>query len=450
MRIDGLPATVRYGSSVAVNSTMSTNETWSPRTIRPPARIERTGWSLLGALACVALAGCQSDAGDAQADSLSGTDDVAGESQTRDNDPGNDDEPDDGDGGELDGKQIFRHDTFGDEQLWTDTLRMHEVIASSVDPTTALSVGLKVDADAVPPEVLESADLNDPATTVALLELDAVVGLKGEVDEAGNLVSVGTTCALCHSTVDDSVAPGIGSRLDAWPNRDLDPGAIIALSPAVTDEQREVYMSWGPGFYDPRFNQDGINGPVLIPPAYGLDGVELETYTGDGPVTYWNAYVAITQMGGKGDFEDPRIGVSIDQEPDLVTSKLPALRDYQLSIAAPPPPEGTFDPAAAERGREVFEGAGQCASCHAGETYTDAGEKLHAAEETGVDPAYAKRSATGLYRTTPLRGLWQHPPYFHDGSAQTLEDVVDHYNKTLNLCLTKPQKRDLVQFLQSL
>jgi mono/diheme cytochrome c family protein len=327
---------------------------------------------------------------------------------------------------------------------------MHEVIASAVDPTTALSVGLKVDADAVPPEVLETADLTDPATTVALLGLDAVVGLKGQVDESGALVSVGTTCALCHSTVDDSVAPGIGRRLDGWPNRDLDPGAIIALSPALTDEQRAVYQSWGPGLYDPRFNQDGINGPVLIPPAYGLKGVQLETYSGDGPVTYWNAYVAITQMGGKGDFEDPRIGVSIDQEPDLVTSKLPALRDYQLSLAAPPPPEGTVDRAAAERGRKVFKGVAGCASCHAGPTYTDAGDELHAPEETGMDPQYASRTATKKYRTTPLRGLWQHAPYFHDGSAETLADVVEHYDTTLNLCLKESQKADLVAFLQSL
>jgi cytochrome c553 len=407
-------------------------------------------WVLAGGLV-IALAACQGDAGDVQdEESLTGT--HGGEPAVPDTDDGEGDEPGDGgDGGdEMDGKQIFRHDTFGDEQLWTDTLRMHEVIASAVDPTTALSVGLKVDADAVPPEVLETADLTDPATTVALLGLDAVVGLKGVVDESGALVSVGTTCALCHSTVDDSVAPGIGRRLDGWPNRDLDPGAIIALSPAVTDEQRAVYQSWGPGLYDPRFNQDGINGPVLIPPAYGLDGVELETYTGDGPVTYWNAYVAITQMGGKGDFEDPRIGVSIDQEPDLVTSKLPALRDYQLSLAAPPPPDGTVDRAAAERGREVFEGVAGCASCHAGPAYTDAGDKLHAPDETGMDPQYAARSATKKYRTTPLRALWQHAPYFHDGSAATLADVVQHYDTKLNLCLKESQKSDLVQFLQSL
>jgi mono/diheme cytochrome c family protein len=423
-------------------SVMRENDTRSPRTSRHGTQVNRSRWVLAGGLA-LALAACQSDAGDAQEDeSLPGTQSVTPESQEPDDD--------DGGGGELDGQQIFRHDTFGDEQLWTDTLRMHEVIASSVDPTTALAVGLKVDAEAVPPEVLETADLTDPATTVALLGLNAVVGLKGQVDDSGALVSVGITCALCHSTVDDSVAPGIGRRLDGWPNRDLDPGAIIALSPALTDADRAVYQSWGPGLYDPRFNQDGINGPVLIPPAYGLKGVELETYTGDGPVTYWNAYVAITQMGGSGDFEDPRIGVSIDQEPDLVTSKLPALRDYQLGLTAPPPPDGTVDSAAAERGREVFEGVAGCASCHSGPAYTDAGEKLHDADEIGVEPQYASRSATKKYRTTPLRALWQHPPYFHDGSAATLADVVEHYDKVLNLCLKESQKSDLVQFLQSL
>jgi mono/diheme cytochrome c family protein len=350
----------------------------------------------------------------------------------------------------IDGREVFRFDTFGDEQLWTDTLRMHEVIASSVSPATALAVGLKVDAAALPPGILATADLNDPATTVALIQLNAVVGVVGKVDDAGQLTEVGVTCALCHSTVDDSVAPGIGLRLDGWPNRDLDPGLVISLSPALTEEQRAVYASWGPGYYDARFNLDGINDPTVIPPAYGLQGVAVETYTGDGPISYWNAYVAITQMGGKGDFSDPRIGVSIDQNPDLVTPKLPALLAYQLSLAAPPPPAGSFDADAAARGRAVFEGVGRCATCHTGSTYTDAGAALHAPSETGMDPLHAERSATGLYRTTPLRALWQHPGYFHDGSAATLEDVVAHYDATLALGLTEAERSDLVQFLRSL
>jgi hypothetical protein len=349
----------------------------------------------------------------------------------------------------IPGQEVFRHDTFGDEQLWTDKLRMHEVIASSVDPLTALAVGLKVDADALPPGILATADLTSPATTVALLSLDAVVGLEGKVVD-GRLVEVGITCALCHSNVDDSVLHGIGHRLDGWANRDLDPGRIISLSPALTDAQRGVYASWGPGRYDPRFNIDGINHPVMLPPAYGLAGVGAETYTGDGPISYWNAYVAVTQMGGKGTFEDPRIGISIVQTPDLVTPVLPALLDYQLSLTKPAPPPGSFDVAAAERGASVFAGTGRCASCHQGSLYTDASSTLHAASETGMDPLYATRSATGLYRTTPLRGLWQHPGYFHDGSARTLAEVVEHYDVALSLGLSVQEKSDLVEFLKSL
>jgi len=348
------------------------------------------------------------------------------------------------------GREIFRHDTFGDEAHWTNTLRMHEVIAAAVDPLTALSVGLKVDSSALPPGILETADLTQPATTVALLSLDAVVGVKGQVDANGTLVAVGITCALCHSTVDDSVIPGIGRRLDGYPNRDLDPGFILSLSPAFTEEQKQVLRSWGPGRYDPRWSIDGINHPVMIPPAYGLKHVAVETYTGDGPVSYWNAYVAVTQMGGQGVFIDPRIGVEVVRLPDLVTPKLPALLDYQLSLGAPPPPASSFDAAAAARGELVFEGKAQCSSCHHGPAFTDAGETLHAADETGVDPFYATRSATKLYRTTRLRGAWQHPPYFHDGSAATLADVVNHYDSYLALGLTSQEKADLTEFLKSL
>ncbi len=347
----------------------------------------------------------------------------------------------------FNGKAIFRHFTFGDEQKWTDQLRMHEVIQQAVDPVTALGVGLKVDAAALPEGILDTADLTSPATTVALIGLGAVVGIEGEVDDQGNLTSVGITCALCHSTVDDSVAPGIGQRLDGWPNLDLDPGMIISLSPAVPPEEAELLRTWGPGFFDPRHNIDGLNGPVVIPPAYGLQGVAAETFTGDGPISYWNAYVAITQMGGKGDFSDPRIGVTIDSRADLVTPRLEALRDYQLSLQAPAPPADSFDPDAAARGHAVF--AGACASCHTGDAYTDS-PALHDPAETGMDPAYAARSATGLYRATPLRALWQHAPYFHDGSAATLEDVVDHYDGHLGLALSPEAKADLVQFLRTL
>lgn len=354
------------------------------------------------------------------------------------------------------GKEIFRYDTYGNETFWSDTARMHEVVASAVSPALALQVGLKVDADALPAAVKEAivageVDLNDPATTIALLSLDAVVGLKGTVED-GQLTRLGITCALCHSTVDNSFAPGIGARKDGWPNLDLNVGAIVALSPAIQEPLKSIMNSWGPGMYDPRINFDGQNTPLVLPPAYGLNGVDLETYTGEGPVSYWNAYVAITQMHGHGDFEDARLGISVDHAADLVTSKLPALAEYQLSLEPPPAPPGSFDPAAAARGETVFDEVAECSFCHIPERqFTDVNlGRLHDPAETGMDPAYAQRTATKQYRTTPLRGLWQHAPYFHDGSAATLEEVVEHYNATLNLGLTAQQKADLVQYLRTL
>jgi len=357
------------------------------------------------------------------------------------------------------GQDIFRFDTFGDEKYWTDTLRMHEVIAAAVTPSAALSVGLKVDADALPQGVKDAlaagkVDLNSTATTLTLLKLNAVVGVKGQVETIGGrdtLVRFGVTCALCHSTVDNSFARGIGKRLDGWPNLDLSPGAIVALSPAVNAATKAILNTWGPGKYDPRINFDGQNTPLVLPPAYGLLGVDKETYTAEGPVSYWNAYVAVTQMHGQGNFSDPRLGVNVVQSPDLVTSKLPALRAYQLSIAKPAPPAGSFDAAAAERGQLVFNGAGRCSTCHVGRTFTDVNSgRLHDAAETGMDPRYAARTSQKRYRTTPLRALWQHPPYFHDGSAPTLAAVVEHYNGVRNLRLTDQQKRDLVEYLKSL
>jgi mono/diheme cytochrome c family protein len=357
----------------------------------------------------------------------------------------------------ADGRQIFRFDTFGDEQFWTDTARMHEVVQKSVSPATALSVGLKVDAEAIPAPVAQAiragqVDLNSPATTVTLLKLNAVVGLRGTVNTVNGrdtLVRLGITCALCHSTVDNSFSRGIGRRRDGWPNTDLNVGAIVALSPAITAAQRTVYSSWGPGKYDPRFNLDGKNTPLVLPPAYGLAQVRNETFTAEGPISYWNAYVAITQMHGRGNFSDPRLGIEIRQMPDMVASKLAALRAYQHSLTTPPPPAGSFDAAAAARGRVVFNGS--CLRCHVGATNTDNNNGvLHAPSETGMDAEYAMRTANKRYRTTPLRGLWQHPPYFHDGSAATLEAVVEHYDRVRNLNLTAQQKRDLVQFLKSL
>jgi hypothetical protein len=270
------------------------------------------------------------------------------------------------------GKDIFRFDTFGDETQWTDTLRLHETISTKVDPTTALSVGLKVDAEALPPAVVQgiqnkSISLTDPATTVALIKLNAVVGVKGTVETVNGkdtLTRVGVTCALCHSTVDDSFSKGIGKRLDGWPNRDLNSGAIIALAPALSAAQKAVYNSWGAGKYDPRFNLDGKNGPQVIPPAYGLQGINKIISTGDGDdLAYWNRYVGVTQMGGHGTFSEPRTGVNVTNgADDQISAKLPALQAYQLTIAAPPPPAGSFDATAAARGKLVFNTAGKCAT----------------------------------------------------------------------------------------
>jgi len=368
------------------------------------------------------------------------------------------------------GQAIFRYDTFGDEQLWTDVLRMDEVIAT-LPPATALAVGLKVDVEALPRAVKAAlrageVDLTNPAVTVELLRLNAVVGVKGKVDDFGQLTSIGITCALCHSSVDNSFAPGIGRRLDGWANIDLNVGAIVALSPALDAATKAKFNAWGPGKYDPRHHAfDGMNLlslnspslPIVLPPIYGLKGVGFETFSADGPISYWNAYVGIGQMGGQGTFRDPRIGLFITQTPDLVTPKLPALLDYQLSLRTPEPPKGSFDRDAAKRGRRLFRNEAGCATCHQGPHFTDvlSGPSrkvpfLHDPVEVGTDPAYALRTATGKYRTTPLRGLWQHPPYFHDGSAPDLLSVVNHYNELFRLNLTAAQKADLVEFLKSL
>jgi len=357
------------------------------------------------------------------------------------------------------GREIFRYATFGNETFWTDTARLHEVISSSVSPRTALAVGLNVDADALPATLRQAllagqVDLDNPATTVALLKLGAVVGVDGTVETVNGrdtLVRVGITCALCHSRVDASVAPGIGRRLDGHAATDLNVGAIVALSPAIPDARKAVMRAWGPGSYDPRTSRDGLNTPIRIPPAYGLHGVAKETYTGDGPVSYWNAYVAVTQMHGHGSFTDPRLGIDVRETPDQVTPLLPALAEYQLSLAAPLAP-AIDDAASVVRGKALFNGAARCASCHLpGEQFTDVSRgRLHLPAETGTDPAYADRTATRRYRTTPLRGLVQHAPYFHDGSAASLAAVVDHYDRVLSLHLTPSQQGDLVAYLRTL
>jgi hypothetical protein len=374
------------------------------------------------------------------------------------------------------GRAIFRFDTFGDEQLWTGVLRMHEPIAT-LTPEQALGVGLKVDVDALPEAVVAAlkaglVDLTDPAVTLTLLRANAVVGVKGRFNADGALTSVGITCALCHSTVDDSLLPGIGHRLDGWAATSLDVGKIVALSPALDDATKAEFSLWGPGKYDPRHHYfDGTaivpfedpagtprtSLPVVIPPIYGLQRVGFETVSGDGPISYWNAYVGVGQMGGQGPFHDSRIGVHISQRPDLVTPKLLPLLVYQLTLRKPAPPAGSFDPIAAARGRDVFRGAAGCARCHLGPAFTDvlSGSPrnwpvLHDPSEVGTEAVYASRTATGRYRTTPLRALFQHAPYFHDGSAATLEAVVDHYVAQFGLNLSGEQKSDLVQYLKSI
>ena len=371
------------------------------------------------------------------------------------------------------GKQVFRYETFGDESFWTDVLQMNQVIETAVSPATALSVGLKVDAAALPAEVVTAiqngeVDLNDPQTTLVLLKLNAVVGVQGQVSENEDgtlsLDRMGITCALCHSTVDDSFAPGIGNRMDGWPNRDLDPGLIVSLSPALDQPTKDIYASWGAGLYDPRFNHDGLNNPVVIPPAYGLYGIPKAIFTGDGdvehepagPVAYWNRYVAVTQMHGHGYFADERLDnwvVDHREGDDLVTDKLPALQAYQFSISAPSPEASSFDATAAARGKVLFSGKAKCSTCHSGPLFTDntIDGRLHPqTASVAVDKDYVDRSATKQWRVSPLKGLWQHPPYFHDGSAETLEDVVARYNQEQNLNLSTTERDDLTEYLKSL
>ncbi len=395
----------------------------------------------------------------------------------------------------AEGRQIFRFDTFGDEDFWGGQLRLHEAIEGEqfggvgpgVSPATALAVGLKVDVQALPKPLQNElrkgrVDLDDPAVTLALLKLNAVVGVTGFFNSDGSLSSIGITCALCHSSVDDSFAPGIGNRLDGWANRDLNVGAIIALSPDLSPFQnllgvdREtvvtVLNSWGPGKFDAQlaldgkaFRPDGTTAATLIPPAFGLAGVNLHTSTGWGSVPYWNAFVATIEMHGKGSFYDPRLNNAeqfpvaaangfgnIRSTPDLVTPKLPAVHAYQLSLLAPLPPAGSFDPAAAARGEALFTGKADCATCHVPPLYTEPGWNMHTPEEIGIDSFQADRSPDLAYRTTPLKGLWTHTQggFYHDGRFATLLDVINHYDAHFDLGLTEAEKADLAEYLKSL
>jgi hypothetical protein len=393
------------------------------------------------------------------------------------------------------GRRTFRFDTFGDEAFWGDTLKLHQAlegerfggVGPGVSPRTALAVGLKVDLDALPSALVRQlrrgeVDLDDVAVTLALLRLNAVVGVTGNFNRDGSLRSVGIQCALCHSTVDNSLAPGIGRRLDGWAARDLNVGAIVALAPDLSavatllgvdqDTVRAVLNSWGPGKFDAElildgkpFRPDGSSAATLIPPAFGLPGVNLHTWTGWGSVTHWNAFVATLEMHGQGTFYDPRLDDPkqfpiaaregfghVKNSPDLITSKLAALHFYQLAIPAPRPPRNSFDPRAARRGEILFDGAAQCATCHVPPLFTEPGWNLHTAEEIGIDDFQALRAPDRRYRTSPLKGLFSHANggFYHDGRFPTLVDVINHYDKTLSLRLTEAQKNDLVEYLKSL
>lgn len=395
----------------------------------------------------------------------------------------------------VSGREIFRDDTFGSESFWGDNLKLHRAIAGAanggvgpgVSPKTALAVGLKVDVDALPAAVVQAVrrgevDLDDPATTVTLLKLNSVVGVKGFFNEDGSLRSMGITCALCHSTVDDSFAPGIGQRLDGWANRDLNVGAIVSLAPDLSvvtnllgvDEPtlKTVLASWGPGKFDAEvfldgkaFRPDGKSAATLIPSAYGLAGVSLHTWTGWGSVTHWNAFVANLEMHGRGTFFDPRLNDpvkfpiaarermwDIRTDDDRITSKLAALHFYQLAIPAPTPPAGSFDTAASVRGEVLFAGKADCARCHVPPIFTEPGWPMHKGEEIGIDEFQAERSPDNRYRTAPLKGLWARAKggFYHDGRFATYREVVDHYDRFFALQLTEQEKSDLIEYLKSL
>lgn len=393
------------------------------------------------------------------------------------------------------GQRIFRYDTFGDEDFWGGSIKLHQAIAGrnlggigpGVSPNDALAVGLKVDSEALPPELLKQLkagqiDLTDPANTLVLLKNDAVLGVTGFFDDQGKLVSLGIQCAFCHSTVDNSFAPGIGRRLDGWANRDLNVGAIIGLSPnlkVIADRLgvdvptvQKVLASWGPGKYDAElledgkaFRPDGRSAATLLPPAFALSGINLHTWTGWGSVTHWNAYVATTQMHGKGTFYDPRLNnpekypiavlngdYNIRRKPDLLTSKLGALQVYQLALKAPQPPANSFDPIAAKRGETLFNGKAGCARCHVPPLYSEPGWAAHTPKEMGIDSFQADRSPINRYRTAPLQGLWTHQKggFYHDGRFANLTEVINHYDDHFKLNLTNQEKNGLEEFLKSI
>jgi hypothetical protein len=395
-----------------------------------------------------------------------------------------------------DGRDIFRYATFGDEDFWGGTLGLHEALAGAanggigagVSPKTALAVGLKVDVDNLPRDVVRAlragkVNLDDPAVTVTLLRADAVVGVTGFFDkQKKRLTSVGIQCAFCHSTVDDSFAPGIGHRLDGWANRDLNVGAIISLAPRLqpvadllgTDVQtlRTLLAKWGPGKFDAEvfldgkaLRPDGKTAATLIPPAFGLAGVNLHTWTGWGGISHWNAFVANLEMHGKGTFYDPRLDDAdrfpiaarerfghVRADEDQITPLLGALQIYQLALPVPKAPRGSYDRQAAARGEDLFNDKAKCATCHVPPLFTEPGWNMHTASEIGIDDFQAKRAPDERYRTSPLRGLWTHTQggFYHDGRFPTLAAVIEHYDSFLHLGLSSAERHDLEQYLRSL
>jgi len=413
------------------------------------------------------------------------------------------------------GRQIFRFDTYGDEAFWTDQLQIQRAV-KGLSPQTVLALGLKVDADALSPSVIEAikhgnVNLNDPAVTLQLIKQNAVLGVVGTFNN-NTLTKVGFTCALCHSTVDNSVAPGIGKRIDGLGNRDLNVGAIIASAPnlqpvvnllhlapqdasVTAQDVRNVLNGWGPGKFDAELFLDGkalnpqqvtngvvtgtnVSAATLLPNARGMSGHNLHTWTGGwGTVTYWNAFVAVNEMHGIGTFFDERFDdaaqfpiaaaaklghVSVDPDHDQVTSKLAALHFYQLALPAVQPRSGIdFDPAAAARGDELFSGKANCNSCHHEPLWTEPGWNQHSAEEMKIDSFEADRAPGHAYQTMNLaglfvreRGLFMSPQnkgrFYHDGRFQTLTDVVNSYDNRFSLGLTDEEKHDLVEYLKSL
>jgi len=391
------------------------------------------------------------------------------------------------------GQNIFRFETFGDEIFWTDQLQLHKAIAGDkhggvgkgLSPKDALAAGLKVDLSVLPQsvkdQIKEGKILDDPAATLSLIKLNAVLGVVGKFDESGNLKSIGLTCASCHSTVQDP--SGIGKRLDGWPNRDLNVGAIISMAPNLSpftkllgvDEAtvKKVLASWGPGKFDAELNldgkafrPDGKPAATLIPEAFGHAGHNLHTWTGGwGNVTYWNAYVANLELSGRGNFYDPRL-MDAKQFPvaakagfgnkrndsDYVSSKLAALQFYQLAIPPPKAPADSYNKEAASRGEILFSGKAKCASCHVPPLFAEPGWSTHKPEEICIDDFQSNRSPDKSYVTQGLRGLWAHSKggFYHDGRFATLMDVVNHYNDCKKLNLSESEKNDLVEYLKSL